>query len=351
MDLKVFCIECNRYFENKEYFDKEHNNAIYQVMNIKHNCLEGKYYLGYISHLFSNNDKIMEYINKQNNQIHELKSKVDYYEEAFKNDVHFDCNINVKHIENKIDGKCLIHFFPKIIFFRIECNDNIIFQSKKEFEIDILFPFKKSIITMGSIEKIQGCVSNQTVLNSSEQETLIYNNYSPSIYQKNSITSIKLLRNYYSTGYLEKNKINIIINGLLTFDSFKYDFNLPFVLYNITEKKFICYDNYKWRFSDNCFSEDGNINNNFIITIELNEKLKEIYIKNKYRYLGNKQDFTSTDKNEAKYIFNFINKFYGIITIENNGLFLSTDETGLIKLTKEENYFLIYNIDLKDSQY
>ena len=120
---------------------------------------------------------------------------------------------------------------------------------------------------------------------------------------------------------------------------------MPFILFNITQKKFISYENYQWKFSENCFLEDGNINPNFLINLEMNLESNEIYVKNKYKYLKNEPNFVGTDKNEAKFHFNFINKFYGVITIDNNRLFLSSDaDTGLLKLCQEENYYIIYNI-------
>ena len=45
-----------------------------------------------------------------------------------------------------------------------------------------------------------------------------------------------MLRNYYAIGYLEQKKIDLSINGILTFSSFKYDISLPLVLYNINQK-------------------------------------------------------------------------------------------------------------------
>lgn len=346
MQQKVFCIECDKYFDSFENYKKEHDDKIsYQVMKIKHNYLIENNSLAYFSKLFSDNSKIINIINNQNIQIQTIATKLNYYEDAFKNDVNFECNIRLKNIENKIKGKCLIHFFPKCINFRMECEGNIIFKGKKEFEIEIMFPFKQSEIKMSSIEKIKGCIFTQKVMNLSEQEAIIYNNYSSAIIQNNYITSIKLLRNYYANGYLEKNNIDVIINGFLTFSSFRYDLSLPFILFNITHKKFISYENYQWKFSENCFLEDGNINPNFLITLEMNLELNEIYVKNKYKYLKNEPNFVGTDKNEAKFHFNFINKFYGIITIDNKGLFLSSDaDTGMLKLCQEENYYIIYNI-------
>lgn len=346
MDGKVYCKECNKYFENIESFDKEHNKISFQIMKVKHNYLIGNNCLAYIAKLFDNDIKIIETINNQNVQIQQLKSKLNYYEDAFKNDVLFECNINMKNISNKISGICLIHFFPKCIHFRIECSGDIIFEKRKEFEIEILFPFKKSEIKTSSIEKLQGCISNQKILNVSEQETIVFNNYNSIVVQRDYITSVKLVRNYNSVGYLEQKKINVILNGLLTFSSFKYDLSLPFILYNITQKKFLFYENYQWKFGDNCFLGNGKINNNYIINIETNQEMNEIYIKNQYKYLQNKPNFVTSDKAEGKYKLYFINKFYGIITIGIDELYLSCSNTDneSITLSKEKNYFIIYNV-------
>ena len=214
MQQKVFCIDCNKYFDCLENYKKEHDDKIsYQVMEIKHSYLLENNSLAYFAKLFFFYIKIINIINNQNNQIQTIAAKLNYYEDAFKNDVNFECNIRLKNIENKIKGKCLIHFFPKCINFRIECGGNINFKGKKEFEIEIIFPFKQSEIKMSSIEKIKGCIFTQKVMNLSEQEAVIYNNYSPAVIQNNYITSIKLLRNYYANGYLEKNNIDVIING------------------------------------------------------------------------------------------------------------------------------------------
>ena len=316
-------------------------------MKVKHNFLIEENCLAYISKIFSDNSKIKELINKQNEQIQQITSKLNYYEDALKNDVIFETNIIIKNIENNIDGKYLIHFFPKCIHFRIECKGNIVFKGRKEFEIEIVFPFKISELKLSSIEKLQGCLSSQKVQNLSEQETITFNNYPSSISQKNYIISVKLLRNYYAIGYLEQKKIDLSINGILTFSSFKYDISLPLVLYNINQKKYICYENYKWKFIENCFLNDGNIRNNCIVNLDLILESNEIYIKNQYKYLGNKSDFVTTEKNDAKYEFNFLNKFYGIISISYNNKFLSSDnDTGSIKLTNEQNYFIIYNFNL-----
>ena len=205
MQQKVFCLDCNKYFESLENYKKEHDDKIsYKVMNIQHNYLLENNALAYFAKLFSDNSKIIDIINKQNIEIQKTASKLNYYEDAFKNDVNFECNIRLKNIENKIKGKCLMHFFPKCIKFRIECEGNIIFKGRKDFEIEIIFPFKQSEIKMTSIEKIKGCIFTQKVMNLSEQEAVIHNNYSSAIIQNNYMTSVKLMRNYYANGYLEK---------------------------------------------------------------------------------------------------------------------------------------------------
>ena len=121
-------------------------------MKVKHNYLIEENCLAYISKIFSDNSKIIELINKQNEQIQQITSKLNYYEDALKNDVIFETNIIIKNIENNIDGKYLIHFFPKCIHFRIEYKGNIVFKGRKEFEIEIIFPFKISELKLSQLK-------------------------------------------------------------------------------------------------------------------------------------------------------------------------------------------------------
>ena len=343
MNKKVFCLECKMYFDNYESYKATHEKASFKVMKIQHTPLLEDACLSYISNILLDNVKIKERIREQDAQIKQIESKLNYYEDALKNDVSFECNINIENTEN-IDGKCLLHFFPKCVNFRIDCKGVIDLKGKKEFNIEILFPFKNVNLKFSSIEKLQGCVLIQKVLNLSEQETTIFNNYSSFISQKNYITSIKLLRNYFIAGCFEQKKFDVSINGILTFTNFKYNLSSPFVLYNITQKKYICYNNYQWKFIDNCFENDGSISKACIIDLELDQN-SSIYIKNQFKYLGNKNDFVATDKENAQYKYKFYNKFYGILTIFNNERFLSADpDTGLVKLSEEENYFIIYNV-------
>ena len=39
MNKKVFCIQCNKYFENIQDFNKEYDKISFQVMKVKHNFL------------------------------------------------------------------------------------------------------------------------------------------------------------------------------------------------------------------------------------------------------------------------------------------------------------------------
>ena len=344
MNKKVYCLECQKYFNNYENFKAEHEKVSYKVMNIQHNPLLEENCLSYISQIILENNAFKKKIWEQDAQIKQIESKLNYYEDALKNDVNFECNINIENTEN-IDGKCLLHFFPKCVNFRIDCKGVIDLKGKKEFNIEILFPFKNVNLKFSSIEKLQGCVLIQKVLNLSEQETTIFNNYSSFISQKNCITSIKLLRNYFVVGCFEQKKFDVSINGILTFTNFKYNISSPLVLFNITQKKYLCYNNYQWKFIDNCFENDGSVSKACIIELESDENSSYIYIKSQFKYLGNKNDFVATNKESAQYNYKFYNKFYGIITLFINEKFLSADaDTGLVKLSDKENYFMIYNV-------
>ena len=347
MNEKLFCIECKKYFINKEDWDKEHNKVYYKRKNIKHKhnfLIEGNV-LSYIFDIMSKNSENEQRIIKQNIEIIKLQTKLNFYEDSLKNDVFFETNINIKNIENKIFGKCLIHFFPKSIYFKIECNGNINFDGNKEFELEIIFPFKNSELKFCTIEKLQGCLFSKKVQNTSDEETTIFSNYSSIVDQKNKLISVKLLRNYHIIESLKKNKINFSVNGTLTFADFGFHINDPFVLYNINQKRFLSYDKYQWKFIENCFTKDGKIKNECIVYLEFNFDSGEIYIKNDYNYIGNNGNFITKDKENAKFLFKFLNSFYGIITIVYNNKYLYPDiKSGLIRLSEESSYFMVINI-------
>ena len=344
MNEKLFCIECKRYFNNDKDWDKEHNKLYYKVNNVKHNFLIEKNALSYIFDMMTKNYENAQKINILNNEIMKIKTELNFYEDSLKNDVFFETNIKQKDIENKIFGKCFIHFFPKSVNFKIEVNECINFNGKKDLEIEILFPFKTSEFKFCSIEKLQGCLSSKKVKDISDDETSIVSSYSSMIKQKNKIISINLLRNYCIIESLSKNKINISINGTLTFSDFGLNFNNRLVLYNINQKKFLSYNKNQWKFIENCFSKDGNIKNECAVDVELNFELKEIFIKNQYKYLGNEGNFVTQDKKKAKFIFQFLNSFYGIIAIVSNNKYLDSNiNTSLVELSEKSNYFMLIN--------
>ena len=345
MNQKLFCIECKRYFIDKEDWNKEHDKVYYKIKKIKHNYLIEGNVLSYIFDIMSKNSENEQRIIRQNIEIEKIKNKVNFYEDSLKNNVFFEANINIKNIENKIFGKCLIHFFPKSIYFKIECNGNINFDGNKEFELEIIFPFKNSELKFCTIEKLQGCLFSKKVQNTSDEETTIFSNYSSIVDQKNKLISVKLLRNYHIIESLKKNKINFSVNGILTFADFGFHINDPFVLYNINQKRFLSYDKYQWKFIENCFTKDGKIKNECIVYLEFNFDSGEIYIKNDYNYIGNNGNFITKDKENAKFLFKFLNSFYGIITIVYNNKYLYPDiKSGLIRLSEESSYFMVINI-------
>lgn len=345
MNEKVFCLDCKRYFNNNKEWDEEHNKLYYKVNNIKHKFLIENNVLSYISDIMSKNFENAQKINILNLEIVKIKSKLNFYEDSLKNDVFFETNMKQKDIDNKIFGKCLIHFFPKTINFKIECNELIKFDGKKDLELEILFPFQICEFKFCSIEKLQGCVLSKKVKNMSDDETSIISNYSSIVNQRNKIISINLLRNYCISENLPKNKLNISLNGTLTFSDFGLNFNKSFVLYNTNQKKFLFYSNNQWKFVENCFSQDGNIIKECIVDIELNFELNEIYIKNKYKYLKNENNFVTQEKQNAKFLFQFLNSFYGIIAIISNNKYLDANiSTGLVELSEISNYFMMINV-------
>lgn len=345
MNEKLFCIECKRYFQNKEDWDKEHDKIFYQLKNIKHNYIFEGNVFSLVFDVMSKNYENEQRINKQEAEIANIKTKLNFYEDSLKNDVFFETNINIKHSENKISGKCLVHFFPKAVNFKIECNGNITFSGRKEFEIEILFPFKTSKSKFCSIEKLQGCLSSKTVQNTSEEETTIFSNYSPIVLQTNKIVSLKLLRNYSLEENLKKNKIDVSLNGILTFSNYGFNVKEPFVLYNILQKSYLSYEKYQWKFIENCFEKEGKIKKECFIELELDFEAGELYIKNQFNYLGISGNFSTKEKKNAKFHFQFINSFYGVITIVCDNKYLNADDkTGEIKLSEKANFFMIINV-------
>ena len=73
--------------------------------------------------------------------------------------------------------------------------------------------------------------------------------------------------------------------------------------------------------------------------------MNEIYIKNKYKYLKNENNFVTQEKQNAKFLFQFLNSFYGIIAIISNNKYLDANiSTGLVELSEISNYFMMINV-------
>ena len=78
-----------------------------------------------------------------------------------------------------------------------------------------------------------------------------------------------------------------------------------------------------------------------------NNNSQLIYIKGKYKFLGNNNRCLMTnDKKEAQLNIIFHNKLYGLVEIINNDNYsLSSDENGDIFFKNEKVFYLICNID------
>ena len=127
-------------------------------MNVNHHFINQSNYLKVISILNNNQEKNINYIKTQGKKIDLLKARLDSFTDAFSNDISFETRINLKNFSfnNKHKesvSKCLIHLLPKSAYFRIECVGCLDFKSKKDFEVEILFPFIPAEIKSRTIEK------------------------------------------------------------------------------------------------------------------------------------------------------------------------------------------------------
>ena len=340
---QIFCLDCKKYFKNMELFNEEHNKVLYQVLNKKHNFITEDKSLQYIGQFIKANDFLVDAIKEQQKQIKDLSKRLDMFEDSYK-DIFFECNIEVKNGKEVIKnlGKCCLQFFPRCINFKIECKGDIKKNDKNKFSIDIVFPFRKANIKQCFIEKIQGCASTEEISDADGNNCTIFHNYTSYLEQKNSIISIKLLKNYCIEGKYEQKKINVVINGMLTFNSLIGNYNLPIILYNILEKKFLCYEEQQWKFIDH-FIQDGKINEKCFVSLLIDDN-NTVCIKGMHKYLGYKPNYNTSDEKEAKLDINFINKMYGLVEITKNGESLSMDENGNVTFGKEKIFYLICNI-------
>lgn len=73
--------------------------------------------------------------------------------------------------------------------------------------------------------------------------------------------------------------------------------------------------------------------------------IKWNFIKNQYKYLKNENNFVTQEKQNAKFLFQFLNSFYGIIAIISNNKYLNSNiNTGLVELSEKSSYFMMINI-------
>ena len=343
-ESEIYCLDCKRYFENMELFNEEHSKILYKVLNKKHNYITEDKALQYIGQFIKANDFLYDAVKEQQKQIKDLSKRLDMFEDLYK-DIFFECNIEVKNGKENIKnlGKCYLQFFPRCINFKIECKGDIKNNDKNKFNIEIIFPFRKANIKQCFIEKIQGCASTQDISDAEGNNFTIFHNYSSFLEQKNSIISLKLLKNYCLPGKYEQKKINVIINGMLTFNSLIGNYNLPIILYNVLEKKFLCYEEFQWKFIDKFSFDDGRINEKCLISLLIDENNK-VLIKGINKYLGYKPNYSTSDEKEAQLDIYFVNKIYGLIEISKNGESLSMTEDGNITFNKEKTFYLICNI-------
>ena len=85
----------------------------------------------------------------------------------------------------------------------------------------------------------------------------------------------------------------------ITFNSLIGNYNLPIILYNVLEKKFLCYEEFQWKFIDKFSFDDGRINEKCLISLLIDENNK-VLIKGINKYLGYKPNYSTSDEKEAQ---------------------------------------------------
>lgn len=341
---EIYCLDCEKYFKDIKSFNEEHEKTIYKVLKKAHKYINEKNSLEIIGNLLKQNKLLLLTIKEQQNGLEELSKRLDIYEDSYK-DIFLDCNVIVRNGKKNLlnMGKCSLQFFPRNIYFRIECKGDLVQDDKNKFQIDIIFPFRKANLKQCSIERFSGCCLTHEFSDGEGNALTYYHNYLTFVEQNNYIISIKSLRDYILPGKFEKKNINIIINGILNFKSLIGNINTPIILYNILDKKFLCYEDYQWKFIDNFVQENDELNKNCLVQFLIHQENK-VRIKGQYKYLGFKPNYTTSDDKESLLDFNFLNRMYGLIEISKNGKYLSMDENNKIKYGTEKTYFLICNI-------
>ena len=341
---EIYCLDCEKYFKDIKSFNEEHEKTIYKVLKKAHKYINEKNSLEIIGNLLKQNKLLLLTIKEQQNGLEELSKRLDIYEDSYK-DIFLDCNVIVRNGKKNLlnMGKCSLQFFPRNIYFRIECKGDLLKDDKNKFQIDIIFPFRQLNLKQCSIEKINGCYLSQELSDGDGNPFTYYHNYLSFIEQNKYIISVKSLRDYILPGKFEKQNISIVINGILSFNSLIGNTNAPLILYNILEKTFLCYEDYQWKFVDNFVDENNDLNKNCLIYFFISEDNK-VHIKGEHKYLGFKPNYATSDEKESLLDINFLNKMYGLVEISKDGKYLTMEEGGKINYGTEKTYFLICNI-------
>ena len=344
---EIYCLDCDKYFSNIDSYNLEHEKTVYKVLNKTHSYITKDNSLQIISKILKTNKLLLSAIKEQQNEISLLTKRLDLYEDSFK-DVSFDCNIAIKNGEECIKnlGKCNLQFFPRKINFRIEYKGNIENEEKNKFQIDIIFPFKKANLKQCSIEKFNGCFLSQSIFDAEGSPLTYYHSYICYLEQNNSIITVKSLRDYSLSGKYEKKNLNIIINGMLSFDSLITDYNKKIILFNILDKAFLCYENYQWKFVDDFIIKDNDdyiLNTNCLVNF-IFENEDKVRIKGEHKYLGFEPNFSTLNEKESLLDIIFLNKMYGLVEISKNGKYLAMDKEGNVRYAKEKMFYLICNV-------
>lgn len=344
---EIYCLDCEKYFANIEAYNLEHEKTVYKVLNKAHSYINQENSLQIISKILKTNKLLLSAIKEQQKEISELTKRLDIYEDSFK-DVSFDCNIAIKNGEERLKnlGRCNLQFFPRKINFRIECKGDIKKDEKNKFQIDIIFPFKKANLKQCSIEKFNGCYLSQNI-SDIEGNSLSYNHcYYCYLEQNNSVISIKSLRDFSLPGKFEKKNINVILNGMLSFDSLIINFNAPIILFNILDKNFLCYENYQWKFIDDFIiieNDDFILNKNCMVNF-IFENDGKVRIKGEHKYLGFEPNYSTLDEKDSLLDFVFLNKMYGLVEISKNGKYLAMNKDGDVYYQMGKTFYLVSNV-------
>ena len=104
--------------------------------------------MGIIGNLLKQNKILLLTIKEQQNELEELSKRLDIYEDSYK-DIFLDCNVIVRNGKKNLlnMGKCSLQFFPRNIYFRIECKGDLLNddKNKRQKETNIVWVPKRSL--------------------------------------------------------------------------------------------------------------------------------------------------------------------------------------------------------------